>query len=60
MSDRRVSTARAALQLRRDKGYVPDVIFGHSGWGETLFLKEVWPEAKLIVYACLLYTSRCV
>ena len=58
MSDRGVSVARAALQLRRDKGYVPDVIFGHSGWGETLFLKEVWPEAKLIVYAEFYYKGR--
>ena len=58
MSDRGVTVARAALQLRRDKGYVPDVIFGHSGWGETLFLKEVWPEAKLLVYAEFYYKGR--
>jgi hypothetical protein len=37
---------------------VPDVILGHSGWGETLFLKEVWPEAKLIVYAEFYYKGR--
>lgn len=57
MSDRGVVVARAALQLRQ-KGYIPDVIFGHSGWGETLFLKEVWPEAKLIVYAEFYYKGR--
>ncbi len=57
-SDRGVSCARAALQLRQQKGYVPDVIFGHSGWGETLFLKEIWPEAKLIVYAEFYYKGR--
>lgn len=50
-SDRGVVVARACKRLRDEKGYIPDVIFGHSGWGETLFLKEVWPEAKLIVYA---------
>jgi len=55
MSDRGVTVARAAMQLREKQGYVPDVIFGHSGWGETLFLKEVWPEAKLIVYAEFYY-----
>lgn len=55
MSDRGVTVARAAMQLRERQGYVPDVIFGHSGWGETLFLKEVWPEAKLIVYAEFYY-----
>lgn len=57
-SDRGVTVARACAQLRRDKGYVPDVIFGHSGWGETLFLKEIWPEAKLIVYAEFYYRGR--
>ncbi len=57
MSDRGVTVARAALQLRQ-KGYIPDVIFGHSGWGETLFLKEVWPEARLIIYAEFYYRGR--
>lgn len=54
MSDRGVVTARLARQMRAE-GYVPDVIFGHSGWGETLFLKEIWPEAKLLVYAEFYY-----
>ncbi len=58
MSDRGVTVARAALQLRQQRGYVPDVIFGHSGWGETLFLKEVWPEAKLLIYAEFYYKGR--
>ncbi|MFZ1339501.1 MAG: glycosyltransferase family 4 protein [Paracoccaceae bacterium] len=58
MSDRGVTVARAALQLREKEGYVPDVICGHSGWGETLFLKEVWPEAKLLVYAEFYYRGR--
>ncbi|MDN5787001.1 glycosyltransferase [Pseudorhodobacter sp.] len=55
MTDRAVTVARACLQLRDKHGYAPDVIFGHSGWGETLFLKEVWPDAKLIVYAEFYY-----
>ncbi len=54
MGDRAVAVARAASKLR-EKGYVPDVIFGHSGWGETLFLKEIWPEAKLLIYAEFYY-----
>lgn len=58
VSDRGVTAARAATTLRMKHGYVPDVIFGHSGWGETLFLKEVWPEAKLIIYAEFFYQSR--
>ena len=49
--------ARGCRALRDQHNYTPDVIFGHSGWGETLFLKEVWPEAKLLVYAELLYQT---
>jgi glycosyltransferase involved in cell wall biosynthesis len=54
MADRGVSVARHARRMRAE-GYVPDVIYGHSGWGETLFLKEVWPEAKLLVFAEFYY-----
>jgi glycosyltransferase involved in cell wall biosynthesis len=57
MSDRGVVVARFARKLRAE-GYVPDVIFGHSGWGETLFLKEVWPEARLLVYAEFYYRGH--
>ncbi len=55
MTDRGVTVARAARQLRDRQGYVPDVILGHSGWGETLFLKEIWPEARLVIYAEFYY-----
>ncbi|NPD14363.1 glycosyltransferase [Xinfangfangia sp. D13-10-4-6] len=54
-SDRGVVAARAALTIRDREGFSPDLIIGHSGWGETLFLKEVWPEAKLLVYSEFYY-----
>lgn len=57
MSDRGVVAARAALNLRDTHGFTPDVIFAHSGWGESLFLKQVWPSAKLIVYAEFYYNG---
>lgn len=55
--ERGAKAALAARQLRAAHGYVPDVIFGHPAWGETLFLREVWPEAKLLVYAELMYKT---
>jgi glycosyltransferase involved in cell wall biosynthesis len=45
---------RAALQLKQD-GFEPDVIVAHHGWGESLFLKEVWPDAKLGIYCEFFY-----
>ena len=54
---RGTAAAQVAEQLKRD-GFVPDVIIGHPGWGETLFLKEIWPEAPLILFGEMLYRSH--
>lgn len=40
--------ARVAMDLKK-KGFVPDVIFGHT-WGQTLFMKDVFPDTPLIGY----------
>lgn len=45
---------RAALQMRKS-GFTPDVIVAHPGWGESLFLKEVWPNARLGIYCEFFY-----
>lgn len=43
--------AMAADKLRLEHGYVPDIIIGHPGWGETMFLADVWPTARQLLYA---------
>lgn len=48
---------RTALSLRAS-GYTPDIIIAHPGWGESLFLKEVWPSARLGVYCEFFYNSH--
>ena len=48
---------REALRLRQE-GFKPDLIVGHSGFGNTLYLKEVWPNAKFIGYFEWFYRSR--
>ena len=35
--------ARALLRMR-SKGFKPDVIHVHPGWGEALYLKDVFPD----------------
>ena len=49
------SAARAALTLRAE-GFTPDVICGHPGWGETLFLKDVWPDSPLLSFLEFAYS----
>jgi len=51
------AAARAAYALRQ-KGDTPDVVFGSINWGETLFLREVWPEARHLGYAEFLYDTK--
>jgi glycosyltransferase involved in cell wall biosynthesis len=45
---------RAALKMKAE-GFEPDVVIAHHGWGESLFLKEVWPQAKLGIYCEFFY-----
>ncbi len=40
---------RMCLGLRQ-KGFVPDVVCGHSGWGTTIYVKDAFPEARLLTY----------
>ena len=51
------ATLRTAAALRAE-GFVPDLILAHPGWGDTLFLKDVWPEARLALYCELFYRAE--
>lgn len=44
----------AALIMQKE-GYSPDVIVAHHGWGESMFLKNVWPNARLGLYCEFFY-----
>lgn len=41
------AASRAAFALRA-RGFVPDVIYGHSGWGSTLYMPDAFPNRPLI------------
>jgi glycosyltransferase involved in cell wall biosynthesis len=51
------AVAEAALRLK-NKGWHPDVIIGHPGWGELLFIRDIWPTAKLVVYCEYYYQAQ--
>jgi glycosyltransferase involved in cell wall biosynthesis len=36
-----------ACLAARNAGFYPDLIFGHAGWGPSLFLKDVFPRTPL-------------
>ena len=50
------ATARAMLELRQN-GFTPDVILAHPGWGESLYSKDVFPDARLVHYCEWYYSA---
>ena len=48
---------QAAAALKAN-GYEPDVIIAHPGWGESLFLKDLWPQAQLGIYCEFYYRAE--
>jgi len=34
----------------RERGFYPDIICAHAGWGDLLYIREVFPEAKILGY----------
>jgi glycosyltransferase involved in cell wall biosynthesis len=47
-----------ALDKLKEDGFSPDVVYGHSGWGPTLFIKDIFPQAKLLCYFEWFYSTE--
>jgi glycosyltransferase involved in cell wall biosynthesis len=54
---RAMGAFRMAKALK-EKGFDPAVVVGHPGWGETIFLDEVWPDARQVLFAELFYKGH--
>lgn len=51
------AVARGLQQLKKE-GYTPDVIFAHPGWGETLYVRDIYPKARLIHFCEWFYGTE--
>ncbi|MCF7995151.1 MAG: glycosyltransferase [Chromatiaceae bacterium] len=53
----RAEACAQQAQVLAKSGFEPDVIIAHPGWGEALYLKDVFPQARLIAYAEFFYRA---
>jgi glycosyltransferase involved in cell wall biosynthesis len=44
-----LTVAKICEKLRAE-GFLPDLVIGHNGWGEILYIKDVWPQVPLLGY----------
>ncbi len=52
---RRAEQVLYSLSTLAASGFAPDVILAHPGWGETLPLRTMFPEARRVVYCEFFY-----
>jgi len=51
------AVARVMLQMKRS-GFTPDAVLAHPGWGEALYVKDVFPDARVVHYCEWFYSAE--
>lgn len=51
------AVARVLIGLK-EKGWKPDIICAHPGWGEALFVKDVYPDVPLLGFFEFFYHAE--
>lgn len=41
---------RVCKKLEQEEGFKPDIVVSHPGWGDCLFLKDLWPDVPLLSF----------
>lgn len=41
---------RVCKKLRDEKGFSPDIVICHPGWGDALFIKDLFPNTKVLSF----------
>ncbi len=54
----RATVALRAAEALRDRGFQPDLIIAHPGWGETAHLRAIWPDAPQLLFGEIYYQAR--
>ncbi len=49
---------RMCKKLRDEEGFIPDVICAHPGWGDAMFVKDIYPQTPLLSFFEFYYRSH--
>lgn len=49
---------RVARRLRDEQHFTPDIIVAHPGWGDALFIKDLFPRARLLSFCEFYYRAH--
>lgn len=55
---RRGHVVAQSLKGIRASGFVPDVVYGHPGWGEMLYVRDIFPLAKIVNYCEFYFNAQ--
>jgi glycosyltransferase involved in cell wall biosynthesis len=59
--DTAVENGLAVVQIcegLKREGFTPDLVVGHNGWGEILYVKDCWPNVPLLGYFEFFYRAH--
>lgn len=45
-----IAAGKALTNYKDKHNYKPDVILGHPGWGNLLFIRDIYPDTPLLAY----------
>lgn len=54
----RAESCYIAMQQLKRSGYEPDIIYAHPGWGESLYISDIWPNTPLINFFEFFYHPK--
>lgn len=49
---------RACHTIKTKEGFEPDIVISHPGWGDTLFLRDLFPKAKFLNFCEFYYRAH--
>jgi glycosyltransferase involved in cell wall biosynthesis len=49
--------AKILITLKKN-GFTPDIIYAHPSWGESLFVKDIYPNSRLVNFCEFFYRSQ--